>query len=52
MYARKLQYRDQDFEETIFFLQHMHLEEKKRYNLKYSIGDEELAIESIVLLYD
>ena len=50
--ARQLQRRDKDLEEATLYLQLMRLERKERHDLKYGIGKEKLAVESIVLLHD
>lgn len=52
MYACQLQRRDEDLEEATLYLQHMRLEGNERHDLKYSIYEKELAIRSIVLLYN
>lgn len=52
MRARQLQRRDEDLEEAVLHLQRMRLEGKERHDEKHGIRNEELAIESVVLLHD
>lgn len=48
----QLQHRDKDLEEAILQLQCIRLKEKEWHDLKYGIHNKELAIGSIILLYD
>lgn len=50
MYARKLQYQDNDFEETTLYFQHIRLEKIECYKKKYGIWHEKLVPGDIVLL--
>ncbi len=50
--ARQLQRPDEDLEEATLHLQRIRLEGKERHDLKHRIRIEELAVRSIVLLYD
>lgn len=52
MHACQLQYWDNDFKETTLYFQYMRLMGKEQHDLKYGIQEEELAVESVVLLYD
>ncbi len=52
MRARQLQRRDEDVEEATLHLQRICLERKEWHDLKHGIRKKELAVGSIVLLYD